>query len=130
MTSRDTKAVGGTQTRAVVSVSRSGSISAKDCRNLSAALIRDSLPLLRSHASAGKEIRALVESVKSAAQDDVVEASWRAAIDAIRALYHTSPKGTQRERQTLLSIARDKELVRAMIAAQRAQKRKLPCWPA
>jgi hypothetical protein len=101
---------------------------AKYCRNLNASLIRDSLQSLRGHPSAGKDVRALVEAVRAEAQDEVVQASWRAAIDALRALYHTSPIGTQRERDKLITIARDKALVMAMVAAASTEQKIDPSW--
>ncbi len=56
---------------------------AKDCRNLSASLIRDSLRLLRDQTAAGKEVRALVEAVRVDAAEDAIQESWKTAIDAL-----------------------------------------------
>ncbi len=101
---------------------------AKDCRTIDAALIRDSQPLLRSHPAGGKDVRALVEAVSTAEPDEVVEAAWRAAIDALRALQRTSPKGTPRERKLLLGIARHRTVVRAMIVAAASEPDLDPSW--
>jgi hypothetical protein len=101
---------------------------AKDCRNLSASLIRDSLRLLRDHTAAGKDVRALVEAVRVDAVEDAIQESWKVAIDALRSLFHTSPIGTQRERDRLISIARDEQLVKAMIAAASTETNVDPSW--
>ena len=66
---------------------------ASDCRNLNATLIRESLPLLRRHAAAGKDVRALVAYIRAGDPPEIVEASWRTAIDALLALFRTSPIG-------------------------------------
>lgn len=101
---------------------------AKDGRNLKAALIRGALPLLRDHPEAGKDVRTLVHAVTPEEPDEVVEAQWRSTFDALRALFRTSPIGSQRERETLLSIARDKNIVRAMVAAAVAEPKIDPSW--
>lgn len=101
---------------------------ARDCRNLSASLIRDSLRLLRDQTAAGKDVRALVEAVSVEAVEGAIQESWKVAIDAFRSLFHTSPTGTQRERDRLISIARDEQLVIAMLVAASTETTVDPSW--
>lgn len=76
----------------------------------------------------GQEVRALVAAVDLAAPDDTLAADWRAAIDGLRILFHASPTGTRRERELLLSVARNAPLVRALRAAVAAADRVDPTW--
>ncbi len=101
---------------------------AKDCRNAGANLIRDAVALLRRQLPEGLEVRALVEVVGTEDSDDALEEAWRTAVDALRALYRTSPVGTRREREILVGIARNDKLVKAMVAAASSQQQVAPSW--
>lgn len=100
----------------------------RHCRNISADLIRRSLPLLRERVSFGKEICVLVNVVDANQSDKVVEEAWTSAIDALRALHRTSPMGTERERQVLLALAGNHRLVNAMLSAVQSQYDADPSW--
>jgi len=103
---------------------------ARKCRHLKAEAIRGTLALLRTQAHLPKEVRALVEAVAPDDEDEHLERDWCDAIDGLRILYHASPTGTERERELLLSVARNKRLVAGMRRALPAEPKVAPTWMA
>jgi hypothetical protein len=101
---------------------------AKSCRSVDAHLIRRSLPALQRSTAAGQDVRALIEAVRAERDDAGVETAWRMTIDALRALFRTSPSGTQRERDILLAIAQTQNVVRAMVAVAATAPQADPNW--
>jgi hypothetical protein len=102
----------------------------RECRRLDAQLIRGVVAALRKRRALPLDARALVEAVDPAVADDELKRDWQAAIDGLRVLYHASPKGTSRQRELLLDVARNRKLVAAMRVASTVASDLDPTWMA
>jgi hypothetical protein len=100
------------------------------CRRLDAKLIRETVAELRKRRSLSRDVSALVEAVDPRLPDHDLKNDWQNAIDALRTLFRASPKGTSRERNLLLDVARNGKVVSGMQAAAKSAKDIDPTWMA
>ncbi len=100
----------------------------KACRRIEAALIRQTIALLRKRSVLPEEVRVLVATIDLVADNDAIERTWRDAIDALRVLHHASPIGTPREKNLLLEVARNRRLVAGMRVASKSSRDIAPNW--
>jgi hypothetical protein len=75
-------------------------------------------------------VHALVKAVDPNVADHQLEMDWQTAIDGLRTLARTSPKGTSRERNLLLDVAQNRKLVLGMQAAMTSAADIDPTWMA
>lgn len=94
----------------------------KKCLNLNPHLIRESVEALRNRSDLSRYTVALSNIVRLSGDDDQIRIEWRTNLTQLRALLHTSALGTARQRATLLEIARNEQVVRAMRCALRQER--------
>jgi hypothetical protein len=94
----------------------------RECLNLSAKLIKGSIRALRKRTDLSRYTHALSRAIRVSQPDAVVAAEWRTNLRHLRALYYTSPTGSDRQRSKLLEIARNKLVVGAMRHALRQER--------
>jgi hypothetical protein len=94
----------------------------KFCRQIGADLIRAAIKNLKDSGQCPRYTLALINSIDVAASDEAVQEQWRRNIDDLRILYHASPVGMKREKDLLISVSRNKSLIKAMVSALDAEK--------
>jgi len=105
----------------------------KKLLDLSPDLIRKSIKTLRKRSSLSRYTHALSKIVRLSQPDDAIKVEWQTNLRHLRALLYTSAVGTDHQQATLLEIARNTQVVRAMRYALR-QERKIrsrgiePTW--
>lgn len=92
--------------------------------NLGPALIRDSIRMLRKKKKLSRYTYALCKIVRLSQPDDVLKQEWRTNFRLLRALLYTPAVGTDLQKEKLLEIARNNQVVKAMRYAL-GQERKI-----
>jgi hypothetical protein len=94
----------------------------KKCLKLKPHLIRESIEALGKRSDLSRYTLALSKIVRLSNDDDQLRIEWRTNVPQLRALLYTSAIGTARQRATLLEIARNKQVVSAMLYALQQER--------
>jgi hypothetical protein len=97
-------------------------------RGLNAKLIRETVTELRARQALPRDVHALIEAVDLNADDNELRKNWQDAIRGLRVLLYASPKGTARQRNLLLDVARNPRVVAAMQVALESGHKPDPTW--
>ena len=93
------------------------------CLNLKSGLIRESITALRKHPDLSRYTHALTRIVRTSSSDEVLKREWQQNLRHLRALYYTSACGTDRQREKLIEISQNKQVVKAMRHALKKEKK-------
>jgi len=86
----------------------------KYCLNLKPGLIRESIGALRKHPGLSRYTHALTRIVRTSSSDEELKREWQQNLRLLRALFYTSAFGTDRQREKLIEISHNKQVVKAM----------------
>lgn len=93
----------------------------KFCRKITAELIRSTITSLSEKHDAPRYTLALIYSITTEVADEELQENWRRNIDDLRVLYGTSPNGTTKQAEKLISVGRNTQLVRGMCKALKTE---------
>lgn len=93
----------------------------KFCRSITAELIKSTISALSEKLGVPRYTLALVYSIDTEKSDEELQENWRRNIEDLRVLYGTSPKGTARQAEKLISVGRNTQLVRGMCKALKSE---------
>ena len=93
------------------------------CSNLKPELIRESIVALRKHPDLSRYTHALTRIIRISSSDEELKHEWQQNLRHLRALTYTSAWGTDQQREKLIEISQNKQVVKAMRYALRKENK-------